>query len=413
MGFWKNPFEAPPPIQRAPLPSEDPTQAAREAQRVVEVDVDAVPESRRARQTAQRELLLEFTGDTWEYFRLWTATQALIFVTLGIYSPWAKVRRLRYLARHYRLDGASFEYRANPLAILKGKLLVFGALAIGAMLSFWNPYVIAPLILLAFAPLPWLMTRSFAFRWQTLRYRNIAFGFTPDATTIFWPIVLMGLATALFFSLDTFPLVGGAAIWLGLLASLLMFLVAWPYLTSKLLHHRFTNARWGNSSFHLNCTVREIFTMLFRRGKGFFFGIAVLFSLLNGLSFLIKNIDLRSLAQAMAYVLLTVCAVAFGRTRRMNFALNRLEVGRRLTFMSTMEPDRAAWRALRYGLASVLTFGLAIPWATVDFARWRAQNLTVRLEGEWSEFAPVLANNSAAGAVVDGLSEQFGIEVGW
>ncbi|MGL5004952.1 MAG: DUF898 family protein, partial [Casimicrobium sp.] len=164
MGFWKNPFEAPPPIQRAPLPSEDPTQAAREAQRVVEVDVDAVPESRRARQTAQRELLLEFTGDTWEYFRLWTATQALIFVTLGIYSPWAKVRRLRYLARHYRLDGASFEYRANPLAILKGKLLVFGALAIGAMLSFWNPYVIAPLILLAFAPLPWLMTRSFAFR---------------------------------------------------------------------------------------------------------------------------------------------------------------------------------------------------------------------------------------------------------
>ncbi|MGL5002556.1 MAG: DUF898 family protein, partial [Casimicrobium sp.] len=135
--------------------------------------------------------------------------------------------------------------------------------------------------------------------------------------------------------------------------------------------------------------------------------------LLKGLSFLIKNIDLRSLAQSMAYVLLTVCAVAFGRTRRMNFALNRLEVGRRLTFMSTMEPDRAAWRALRSGLASVLTFGLAIPWATVDFARWRAQNLTVRLEGEWSEFAPVLANNSAAGAVADGLSEQFGIEVGW
>jgi uncharacterized membrane protein YjgN (DUF898 family) len=413
MAFWKNPFEAPPPIARAPLPSEDPERAGREAIREIEPDVDAVPHDRIASGALQRDLRLEFTGDTWEYFRLWTATQALIFLTLGLYAPWARVRRTRYLARHFRLDGIGFEYRANPIAILKGKLIVFSLLAIGATLSFWNPYLIAPLILAAFLPLPWLLTYSFRFRWQTFRYRNIAFGFMTEPMRIFWPVVLMGLATAAMFTSNAFG--GGTAgiLVLNLAASLLLFMLAWPYLTSKLLHHRFTNARWGATPFHLDCTVGDIFKMLFKGGKVFFTGIVIAFSVLNAMTLLIKNIDLRSASQALAYLLLTVCAVAFGRTRRLNYALNRLDIGKRLTFVSTMEPDRAAWRAARYGLASVFTLGLAIPWATIDFARWRTQNLTVRFDGEWSDFASVVSAQSTGGAVADGLAQEFGIEVGW
>jgi uncharacterized membrane protein YjgN (DUF898 family) len=413
MAFWKNPFDAPPPIARAPLPSEDPNRAASEATREIEQDVDAVPADRITSNVSQRELRLEFTGDTWEYFRLWTATQALIFLTLGLYAPWARVRRTRYLARHFRLDGVGFEYSANPVAILKGKLIVFSLLAIGAALSFWNPYLIAPLILLAFLPLAWLLTHSFRFRWQTFRYRNIAFGFTPEPMRIFWPVIVMGVATAAMFATNAFG--GGAAgiLVLNFAASMLLFLLAWPYLTSKLLHHRFTNARWGSTPFHLSCTVGEIFKMLFKGGKLFFTGIVVAFMILSTMALLIKNIDLRSAAQALAYLLLTVCAVAFGRTRRLNYALNRLDVGKRLSFVSTMEPDHAAWRAVRYGLAGVFTLGLAIPWATIDFARWRTQNLTVRLEGDWSDFAPVASVSHTKGAVADGLAQEFGIEVGW
>ncbi|TAG83082.1 MAG: DUF898 family protein [Betaproteobacteria bacterium] len=414
MAFWKNPFDGPPPIPRAPLPSEDPFFVRDEALRTAEVDVDAVPHDRLDRKATQRDLTLEFTGDTWEYFRLWAATQALIFVTLGLYAPWAKVRRTRYLARHYRLDGVGFEYRANPVAILRGKLLVYAVLAIGAMLAFLNPFLIAPMVLVVYLPLAWLLTHSFRFRWQTIRYRNIAFGFRPDAKVVRWPVLAMGVVTATLFLLQTttdqktLP----AALVL-LLASLALGLLAWPYLTSKLLHHRFANARWGATELRLDCTVREIFKMMFKGGKGFFIGIVVAFSVLNALTVLIKNIDLRSIAQALSYLLLTVCAVAFGRTRRLNYALNRLSVGDQITFISTMEPDRAAGRALRYGLASVLTLGLAIPWATIDFARWRTQNLLVRLTGDWSDFPTNPPTVAAKGAIADGLAEEFGIEVGW
>ncbi len=416
VAFWKNPFEAPPPIPRAPLPSESAALVLQEAERAPEDDVDAVPEDRRQAHTRQRDLTLQFTGDTWEYFRLWTATQALIFLTLGLYAPWARVRRTRYLARHYRLDGVGFEYRANPWAILKGKLFVYALLIVGVALCIWSPLLIAPLVLISFLPLAWLLTHSFRFRWQTFRYRNIPFGFIPDAMSIFWPTVLMGVTTA-YVTMASFGGVGAAGgswgIFVGLMLSMLLALLAWPYVTSKLLHHRFSNALWGASRFRLHCTVGEIFNMLFASGKAFYFAIATIFTFLNVLSLMIKNIDLRSLAQATAYLLLTVAAVAYGRTRRLNYTLNRLQIGNEIAFVSTMEPRHAGWRAMRYGLASVFTLGLAIPWATIDFARWRTENLIVRLDGEWSSFPAFAPNAATKGAIVDGLAEQFGIEVGW
>ena len=64
-----------------------------------------------------------FTGTGGEYFRIWIVNVMLSVVTLGIYSAWAKVRRLQYFYRHTRISGASFDYHGNPLAILKGCIL--------------------------------------------------------------------------------------------------------------------------------------------------------------------------------------------------------------------------------------------------------------------------------------------------
>ena len=52
---------------------------------------------------------IEFSGDGGEYFRIWIVNLALSVVTLGIYSAWAKVRRLRYFYGSTRFD------RTGPL----------------------------------------------------------------------------------------------------------------------------------------------------------------------------------------------------------------------------------------------------------------------------------------------------------
>ena len=64
-----------------------------------------------------------------EYFRIWIVNLLLSLVTLGIYSAWAKVRRLRYFYGHTSVDGGTFGYHASPIAILKGRLIAYAVLA--------------------------------------------------------------------------------------------------------------------------------------------------------------------------------------------------------------------------------------------------------------------------------------------
>ena len=81
---------------------------------------------------------LSFHGSGREYFRIWIVNLLLSIVTLGIYSAWAKVRRLNYFYRNTRLAGASFDYHASPIAILKGRIaaaLLFGGYTVAGAVS--------------------------------------------------------------------------------------------------------------------------------------------------------------------------------------------------------------------------------------------------------------------------------------
>src|SRR5690349_19493845 len=72
---------------------------------------------------APRTLALGFTGDGREYFRIWVVNLLLTLATLGVYSAWAKVRRLQYFDRNTVLAGASFDFHGNPKAVLAGRAL--------------------------------------------------------------------------------------------------------------------------------------------------------------------------------------------------------------------------------------------------------------------------------------------------
>ena len=96
---------------------------------------------------------IEFRADG-RCFRIWIVNLALTVVTLGIYSAWAKVRKLRYFYANTSLAGSSFGYHADPLRILKGRAIAavlvgayvaagyvspLAALAVGAILTLVTP----------------------------------------------------------------------------------------------------------------------------------------------------------------------------------------------------------------------------------------------------------------------------------
>ncbi len=53
---------------------------------------------------------LHFTGTGGEYFGIWIVNLLLTIVTLGIYSAWAKVRRLQYFYRHTEVAGLELRF---------------------------------------------------------------------------------------------------------------------------------------------------------------------------------------------------------------------------------------------------------------------------------------------------------------
>src|SRR5712691_2779560 len=147
---------------------------------------------------------VEFSASAGEYFRIWIVNLALTIVTLGIYSAWAKVRKRRYFYGHTRIEGESFEYRANPIAILKGRLIAVALFAAFYAISHFAPlYIWALYLLLLFAG-PWLVVRSLAFNAYNTAYRNVRFAFSGTYRTCLGLVLGYGLLTVVTFGLG-FP----------------------------------------------------------------------------------------------------------------------------------------------------------------------------------------------------------------
>src|SRR5690349_15027277 len=118
-----------------------------------------------------------FTGTAREYFRIWVVNTALSLCTLGVYSAWAKVRTKQYFCRRTVVDGSSFDYVANPGAILRGRIvaaIVLGALFLASRYSAaWQVAAIAFTALVT----PWVLVSSLAFNAENTLYRNVRFQF--------------------------------------------------------------------------------------------------------------------------------------------------------------------------------------------------------------------------------------------
>lgn len=124
-----------------------------------------------------RRLPIEFTGSGSEYFRIWIVNLLLLLVTLGLYWPWAKVRRQRYFWGNTLVDGDPLGFHGDPKQMFKGWALV-GVLFV---LYNWASSFSAVAGLVAFVALavlwPALWRSSMAFRMANTSWRGLRFRF--------------------------------------------------------------------------------------------------------------------------------------------------------------------------------------------------------------------------------------------
>lgn len=301
----------------------------------------------------------QFTGSGEAYFRIWIVDLVLSVLTLGGYSAWAKVRRKRYFHQHTLLNGHTFDYLADPVAILKDRLIVIGALLAAALALNSLPWLsLIPLGLLLLAT-PWLMVRSLQRDARHSGYRGLRFEFKGD----------LGEAFRIF--------VGWGAL------ALLSLGVLLPYLLFRKTAFIAGYHAFGATRASFNGRGRSYYRIFLNAGLILFAPLVVIVAggvilatiLHEGPVRLAELFGILGLGLALLYA---VVPVAAGYTRA------RIA---RLTFMGTRFGGlRFAGRHTARGLIRlyvsnllliVLTLGLYIPWARVRTARYWLDNLAV------------------------------------
>lgn len=148
---------------------------------------------------------IQFTGTANEYFRIWIVNLFLSVITLGIYAAWAKVRARQYLYSNTQLDGQGFEYLGDPIAILKGNILVAIAAACYYFSQLYQEvwmYVLLGIFGLLY---PYLMYKSMRFMASSSAYRNIRFKFWGSLSDAYkyylWWLLLVPPSLGLLFPL--------------------------------------------------------------------------------------------------------------------------------------------------------------------------------------------------------------------
>src|SRR5216683_4929920 len=159
--------------------------------------MDKVSESESPSQAASPRApeQLHFTGSGAEYFGIWIVNLLLTIITLGVYSAWAKVRRLQYFYRHTEVAGSSFDFHGSPSRILIGRVIALAMLiAYNYSVRLRSPLTIVILVAIAVV-MPWLLRNSFRFRLYNTSWRGTRFHFRGTLARAYRVFLLNGFLT--------------------------------------------------------------------------------------------------------------------------------------------------------------------------------------------------------------------------
>jgi uncharacterized membrane protein YjgN (DUF898 family) len=372
---------------------------------------------------------LEFTGSGSEYFRIWIVNLLLTLVTLGLYYPFAKVRRLRYFHGATEVGGAPLSFHADPWKMFRGYVLVALMLAAytGAGQFSATAGAIAFLIVAALWPALW--HSSMRFRLANTGWRGLRFRYTGTRASAY-AVMAVPLGVAMLFVLGALltqpeappvPPSGEevppsaselfAALAPGVVMLALLPLFFW--LLKRLQH---SNYALGPERTGFTARVGSFYGLAFTAG---FVGIVAMFGI--GILAAIVISALRSLgiggiawlsvvAMVLGYLVVFSLVGGYWTARMQNLTWGHT-ASARLRFKSSLPAHALARLWFKNLLLVLLTLGLYFPFAQVATARLRLEAITVVSEVDPDEFAATAAQADEA-AAGDAAGDLLGLDIG-
>lgn len=312
----------------------------------------------------------KFSGTAREFFGIWFVNLVLSILTFGIYSAWAKVRTERYFYSNTRLAGSAFDYIADPIAILKGRLIAYAVVIALAVSNHFMPLLYLLVFVLLFFLIPAFIVLSLRFRARNSLWRGIGFRFDQPVSDGYMPFLMWKLVSS---------------VTMGLLS---------PLVQLKQQEFVVEGHRYGTRRFRFNGDLGQYY-LQFVIALGTGIGMAIMLMMVAGvIAVIVKAVSGNDglvvfstglIVVMIAVYLMVFVLIVFLQVRYANLLWRSASFGPH-TFESTLRARDVLWIYVSNAVAIVLTLGLAVPWAMIRLARYRAAHWALLAMGDLDDF---------------------------
>lgn len=366
----------------------------------------------------EHHLRIEFTGSGSEYFRIWLVNLLLVLLSLGLYFPWAKVRRLRYFYGHTLVDGEPLDFHGDPKMMLKGYLLVALLFVLYSVASKFSAMAGFVAFLIVMAVGPALLKSSMQFRLANTSWRGLRFcfkGSLGDAyRAVLPPLFVLGLVipgVLAAVSNPDKPPVWSVVVVLGVMP---MTWAVLPWLRWQLKRYQHNHYALASLQTTFQSTLSSFYKVSFK-AVGVTLLVIVLAAVLATVavgfvaSFPVGEAARRVMV-ALPLVVIFVVANTYLTSRLQNLVWSSTS-NASLRFLSDLRFKPLSWLTAKNWLLIVVTLGLYWPFAAVALARMRLEAVAVVTQASPDTLISELrrAEGDAAG---DAAGDLFGIDIG-
>ena len=358
---------------------------------------------------------IRFTGSGSEFFRIWSVNLLLTLVTLTLYWPFARARRLTFFHNHTEVQGHALGFHGDPWKMFRGHLVLLVVGGTYAALSYlWPTYQWLGLALMALV-WPALWRAALRFRMRNTSWRGVRFDFEGDlvqAYKVMLPLFVPAIAlNALPMNVQADPQSVKVTGLVGLFISSL-FLLIMPWLMAHVYMFQHNGYRFAKERSTLTLKVSAQY-WLYMKMLLLFIGLVVV---LVGVGFLMVKVLLWNPAivipalMGLGYFLSFIAIYSLVVVLTQNLLWSHTASAH-----VRLHSDLSFWRFLGWSalnwLLTIVTLGLYWPFAAVRMARLRLEAITVEIDGDVGTWVSEVASGSA-GVLADASGDYFGLDMG-
>lgn len=361
---------------------------------------------------------LRFTGSGSEYFRIWIVNLLLTLVTLTLYWPFARARRMVYFHQNTLVGSDALGFHADPWKMFRGYLLmlVLGGVYFGVS-TFVPELAWLPLLVLALL-WPVLWRSSLMFRLRNTSWRGVRFDFEGSLRgaygvmlPLFVPAIVLVAAGALAEEPEQAQALWAQSLLVLAGISTLVFLLVFPWLMARM--HAYQHSGYVFTAQRTTLAVGQILGALYFIGLKMIGIVLALSLLVFGLAVLMgaaMGPTMVFAALALFYLAVPLVLLPYFKTRLQNLLWHNTRSDQvilhsTLRFRDMFKVNLVNWMLI------VVTLGLYWPFAAVRLARVRLQAMAVEVHGDvdtWVADAP----KRQANVLGDAAGDFFGVDMG-